>query len=224
LAESADHRRSLWKNCLADSFPAGTIVFDESMDVPETARRPNARPTNAQWFGWRFKREGEDYWSNPRIYPAALRRLCDAEYRLKIHVYCVHGVRPLRSFSLEPYIYADALFVSGRRVAGRERLVMIGFNPVAFVEGDQSPFIGMVLAQEGLLQERQGRTWFRQSFKFRIPPEQSLKLYVGQADPNDESHFTIDYKTSLGNGVIDGWLQPDDSVKFQVRSGPALTP
>lgn len=52
-------------------------------------------------------------------------------------------------------------------------------------------------------------------------PIGQLSFSAGQPDPDDESHFTIKYATSDGSGTIDGWLMPDDSVKFQVRDGPA---
>jgi hypothetical protein len=48
----------------------------------------------------------------------------------------------------------------------------------------------------------------------------TLTLYAGRPDSADESHFTIDYQTPDGRGTIDGWLQPDDTVKLQVRDGP----
>ena len=47
-----------------------------------------------------------------------------------------------------------------------------------------------------------------------------LTLFAGQPDPNDASHFTIDYLTPSGRGTIDGWLQADDTVKLAVRDGP----
>ena len=52
-------------------------------------------------------------------------------------------------------------------------------------------------------------------------PLGDLRLYAGQPDPADESHFTIDYETPDGRGTIDGWLMPDDTVKLEVRDGPA---
>jgi len=53
------------------------------------------------------------------------------------------------------------------------------------------------------------------------PPDfGDLTFFAGQPDPADGSHFTIDYQTPAGRGKIDGWLQPDDTIKFQVTSGP----
>jgi len=37
----------------------------------------------------------------------------------------------------------------------------------------------------------------------------------------DPSHFTIRYTVNGQPGVIDGWLQRDDTIKLEVRDGPA---
>ena len=47
--------------------------------------------------------------------------------------------------------------------------------------------------------------------------EAPLRLFAGQADPNDASHFTIDYAISDATGVIDGWLKEDGSVLLERR-------
>lgn len=53
-----------------------------------------------------------------------------------------------------------------------------------------------------------------------IFPGPSL-IEAGQFDPTDASHFTIGYKWPDGvGGIIDGWLQDDDTVKLSIRPGP----
>jgi hypothetical protein len=49
----------------------------------------------------------------------------------------------------------------------------------------------------------------------------SLKLFAGQPDQADSSHFTIGYAIGALPGVLDGWLQDDKSIRLQVRDGPA---
>jgi hypothetical protein len=49
---------------------------------------------------------------------------------------------------------------------------------------------------------------------FPAPP---LRLFAGQPDPVDLSHFTIAYQSSETTGIIDGWLRDDDTIKLQVR-------
>lgn len=44
-----------------------------------------------------------------------------------------------------------------------------------------------------------------------------LRLYAGQTDPNDASHFTIAYDRAGRPGVIDAWLRADDTLLFEVR-------
>lgn len=47
------------------------------------------------------------------------------------------------------------------------------------------------------------------------------KIFAGQLDPADSSHFTIAYETKSGRGIIDGYLQDDGLVTLDVRDGPA---
>jgi hypothetical protein len=48
------------------------------------------------------------------------------------------------------------------------------------------------------------------------------RLYAGQIDPADESHFTIKYEYSDRSGTIDGWLKDDDTVVLEPRDEDAL--
>lgn len=50
------------------------------------------------------------------------------------------------------------------------------------------------------------------------------RIFGGQCDEDDPSHFTIKYDINDKPGTIDGWLQPDDTVKLQIRDGPATKP
>jgi hypothetical protein len=45
-----------------------------------------------------------------------------------------------------------------------------------------------------------------------------LRIFAGQPDPNDPTHFTIDYQLDGRDGVIDGWLK-DDAVELRPREG-----
>ncbi|MEO6436232.1 MAG: hypothetical protein ABIP55_10810 [Tepidisphaeraceae bacterium] len=56
------------------------------------------------------------------------------------------------------------------------------------------------------------------------PTEGLLRLFAGQADPNDASHFTVAYTLSNQAGVIDGYLQNDGSVVLELRRTPATLP
>ena len=51
-----------------------------------------------------------------------------------------------------------------------------------------------------------------------------LRIYAGQPDDDDPSHFTIEYESHGQRGTIDGWLQDDDTVRMRVRGQPATGP
>jgi hypothetical protein len=50
-------------------------------------------------------------------------------------------------------------------------------------------------------------------------PEHNVRFYAGQLDPNDPSHFTIDYELNGARNVIDGWLTDDDFLRIRPRGG-----
>ena len=49
----------------------------------------------------------------------------------------------------------------------------------------------------------------------------AFRFFDGQADPNDASHFTLDYEANGQRGVIDGWFAHDHAVKLPFRCSPA---
>lgn len=52
------------------------------------------------------------------------------------------------------------------------------------------------------------------------PRDAMVRIYAGQPDPGDPSHFTIDYELWGQRDTFDGWLQADDEVKFKPRKRP----
>jgi hypothetical protein len=50
-----------------------------------------------------------------------------------------------------------------------------------------------------------------------------LRIYMGQPDPADASHFTMRYEIGNQHGLIDGWLRDDDTVVIELRE-ESLTP
>ena len=62
-------------------------------------------------------------------------------------------------------------------------------------------------------------------FEFRrLQPSDELRIFAGQPDPVDASHFTIAYEMNSQKGIVDRWLQDDDTVKLKLRGGPAANP
>ena len=50
-----------------------------------------------------------------------------------------------------------------------------------------------------------------------LPAAGRLRLYAGQPDATDDSHFTIGYEHDGQNDTIDGFLLPNDMVKLEIR-------
>ena len=51
-----------------------------------------------------------------------------------------------------------------------------------------------------------------------------VRVYAGQIDPIDQSHFTIAYEIDRNKDIIDGYLQDDGSVTLTCRAGPSTRP
>lgn len=49
------------------------------------------------------------------------------------------------------------------------------------------------------------------------PQAQRVKVYAGQVDPNDPSHFTIDYEVDGLRKTVDGWLTARKTVLIAAR-------
>jgi len=52
----------------------------------------------------------------------------------------------------------------------------------------------------------------------------ALQLFAGQFDPQDPSHFTVNYAIDGKPGIIDGWLKDDDTIVLEPRPIPATLP
>ena len=56
------------------------------------------------------------------------------------------------------------------------------------------------------------------------PTWEVVTFFAGQPDPTDASHFTIGYSNSAQSGVIDCWLGNGQTIRMQIRDGPAKRP
>jgi len=118
-------------------------------------------------------------------------------------------------------LWANVFLHSRTRPSGGERLVTVDLADTTFSLERKVRFVANA-SQSGSLY---GQTW-SDPVSLGMPFEQndSLRIYAGQPDPADHSHFTIGYEMNSRSGIIDGWLQDDDSVKLKVRDGPATQP
>jgi hypothetical protein len=53
----------------------------------------------------------------------------------------------------------------------------------------------------------------------RLEPRDQFRIYAGQTDPADASHFTIDYEFDGAKGTIHGRLKDDGVVELKPESG-----
>ncbi len=137
---------------------------------------------------------------------------------------CVDVVPPLEGEAWGSSERA-VLFVHGRRAkGGAECLVVLQLDESFFgsqqVRVDAGVYIptwrGPVEVDTGemLLVDGDGRSLFGQ---------RGLRVYAGQVDDGDESHFTIRYALGAEEGMVDGWLLAGGVVRMKVREGSRRT-
>jgi hypothetical protein len=57
--------------------------------------------------------------------------------------------------------------------------------------------------------------------QFRLEAGDHFRLFWGQRDPVDGSHFTISYLMNDQLGTIDGWLRENGALELRIRDGIA---
>lgn len=60
-------------------------------------------------------------------------------------------------------------------------------------------------------------TWFSPWYIVTRKDSRSLRLYAGQSDPVDPTHFTIRFAYLDHEGILDGWLQANDTILLEPR-------
>lgn len=234
----ASERQALFEACLNHQYPPGTIIFDEVTDPEpdlkneersDTDRIPRPLAGNITRPP-RYPARNHDSWywtlrENDRL--SRWNELMHLDQVWSKNFYIAHGLREYRVYTQRGptwnWDWADEVFVHSRqRPDGTERLVALGFDPGGFIFGETTPFRTVVLTpadwNHALPCTASAKAF---GFIFTVPPDQPLKLYAGQADPLDATHFTVEYETPAGKGTVDGYLKDDDSVNLKIRSGPA---
>lgn len=115
-----------------------------------------------------------------------------------------------------------AAFIHGRDGGAGQRLVIVAMDITARNHrqslDDKPLLVAQVIRPGGAFTSPQLLTTTPcQLAEIVFSPLGTLRLYAGQPDANDASHFTIDFRNEFGRRTIDGWLQPDDTVKLSVR-------
>ena len=152
----------------------------------------------------------------------------------------VKGTLPLQAggYRFNPYVnllgYAAKSPECWNRFSETQAEGKIG-NPLVFLHERYSPqgkqrLIGVMLIRSEYWQlfsvvfRRNDSCVFSSGRELWGTQNAPLRLFAGQSDPVDTSHFTIKYGLVGQTGTIDGWLQDDDKVKIKVRGGPAKKP
>jgi hypothetical protein len=110
------------------------------------------------------------------------------------------------------------VFLHGRTSpSGNRRLVCIAAEPkmTGTVAGLSIRPMWYVMTAEPEAVRGTKWNWTDADPFFALPSAD--RIYAGQPDASDPSHFTYDYETDGVRKTIDGWLQDDDTLKFRVR-------
>lgn len=232
--------RAALQQCLNHTAPPSQVVFDEA--TPKWPAQDLFVPPDGDQYGSRLFRTTRA--QSPTTAPVAvtstmarwdcnswpgylysLDRISDS---LAGRVKCVSGLRNLyitvpttASQAAEGENQALVFMHRLHTPAGRERLVLLTFDGPSFVWRSENPFRAQA-ADTGFSFRRLPSVWLKTvNFPFSPKDTRPLRLFAGQPDPLDPTHFTIPYDLGGDPGTIDGWLQNDDSIKLLLRDGPA---
>ncbi|HZL34192.1 MAG TPA: cytochrome P460 family protein [Tepidisphaeraceae bacterium] len=135
---------------------------------------------------------------------------------------CLSTTTASASFRNPAFLQTIAFLHARRSPAGHERIVAVrcivmylssasvvqAFQPVVVEPAKPWPLASRPILHDGL-------------FPGGYPIHMPVRVFGGQPDPADASHFTIAYTVNDLPGVIDGRLGDNDTVKLSVRPGSA---
>jgi hypothetical protein len=190
---------SAQRQCLAFDRPAADVVFESD---PVKARTLLAsKPSDYQGF----------------VLPAGDLALaapsCWKEFL------ATSGTNETPNFSSATVFLHERL---GRGRGGQRRLVRVVFR-----FGWSTTHGSVEISGVCSVEVRQPSTLFKRTPSviqkrgiFSWPLGSPTRVFAGQVDPADPSHFTIDYEAFGQRDTIDGWLEADDSITFKPRHPP----
>ena len=138
-------------------------------------------------------------------------------------------------FRVSPLVYAWALYPSAAEGCGNPQSEGLAFLHERHRDAGRRQLIVLGVERSGTLQDgthilylfptlidadRPAGNRSRSPLALTFAPSDRVRIYAGQPDPADASHFTVGYDVNGAAGSIDCWLDPDDGVAFTV-SGPA---
>jgi hypothetical protein len=186
---------SVQRQCMNLTYPVGQVAYEE--DVRQALVLSGGQPTDAGV-----------------LHPALLTQYIDWD-----------ASGPVMNL-LNEFVFLHARQAKG----GTERLVHVGVNRLFAlrfgIDGNLAP--GKVYEQQVLDWQviRPGTlfspaasvasgSWGNSTININMP--KPLRIYAGQIDPGDDSHFTIQAATPQGTLTIEGWLQANDQISFSVK-------
>jgi hypothetical protein len=201
---------SIQKQCMNLSFPPTQVAYEEDH---QQAQILSGGKTSGQ--GWR---------APPSESGGALYFYLQPDLIADYHDWDASG--PVMDY------FTSFLFLHARQAkGGPERLVHVGVNQIfslrAVGEGKLSPgkaeeqhVLDWQVIRPGTLFSPAANvasgSWGNNTLEINMP--KPLRLYAGQPDPADASHFTINAVTANGGTlIIDGYLQTNDQITFAIH-------
>jgi hypothetical protein len=204
-----------WQHqCMVYSLPSSSVVYEEDHAV--ATGLANGLPSGPDWTTLSDQAPSRQILAYYAEVPPCLRAFV---YQRR------WGPIPIarRNFDLS----APALFLHGRQAKGMDaRLIYVRVNNFFSLRGttdDTTANRNNLPALDWIVIKPQGLTsdptilahgeWRDPVFVYQMP--KPLRMYAGQADPADDSHFTIRFHLPQGEGKIDGWLLQTDQLNLQ---------
>jgi hypothetical protein len=232
----ADRRlRSYFKQCLAYSQSDASPIFDEARDTcPIDLDSCSGQGiSNRKYI--RFRGDPGLAWQYGVVPPGhrhavfeawtMLWKLAELNSETASRIRVAHNHLGNLPFVLEcssghsctwPETYE--LFIHGRSTpGGPERLVGVMFDATMFLAGDPNPLSIRVYSSPRPMLQGCGGHGNVGGLGLPSASSEPLRLFAGQPDPVDSSHFTIRYSAGKRHGVIDAWLRRDDSVALSAH-------
>jgi hypothetical protein len=109
-----------------------------------------------------------------------------------------------------------------RSPAGHERVVAVRCVPMYLTSASVAQAFEPLVVKPADFWRFTSRPSLRYgTFPGGYPVNAAVRVFGGQPDPADPSHFTIAYTVNDRPGVIDGRLRDDGTVDLRVREGSA---
>jgi hypothetical protein len=197
------------RQCLTFTASPTTVVYEEDPAAAAALIR-----SRGGYLPYRKLLYGPSGYTGSAIDTATFRPPCEDELEKMLPYPISHW--------LPAYDPGSIVFLHERiSPAGHRRLVCIWNVPQNLGPAPDLCFSVCVWSPATLFSETTPRTEpYGSQIPPRYPPAPVARIFAGQPDPADSSHFTIHYQMWGRDDILDGWLQDDDSIRFMPRHPP----